>query len=101
MMPRVLESPPGALPILAWAREVPPGAVKQLQHLASQPYVVEHVAAMPDVHVSQGVAVGTVFATERTVVPGALGGDLGCGVSAHRFAFPAASLQKPQNGRES
>ncbi|HEX8433862.1 RtcB family protein [Archangium sp.] len=92
MMPRVLESPPGALPILAWAREVPPGAVKQLQHIASQPYVVEHVAAMPDVHVSQGVAVGTVFATERTVVPGALGGDLGCGVSAHRFAFPAASL---------
>ncbi|HLM46216.1 MAG TPA: RtcB family protein [Myxococcaceae bacterium] len=92
MMPRVLESPPGALPILAWAREVPPGAVKQLQHLASQPYVVEHVAAMPDVHVSQGVAVGTVFATERTVVPGALGGDLGCGVSARRFAFPAASL---------
>ncbi|MCY1080238.1 RtcB family protein [Archangium lansingense] len=92
MMPRVLESPPGALPILAWAREVPPGAVKQLQHIASQPYVVEHVAAMPDVHVAQGVAVGTVFATERTVVPGALGGDLGCGVSAHRFAFPAASL---------
>ncbi len=92
MMPRVLESPPGALPILAWARTVPPGAVKQLQHIASQPYVVEHVAAMPDVHVSQGVAVGTVFATERTVVPGALGGDLGCGVSAHHFAFPAASL---------
>ena len=92
MMPRVLESPPGALPILAWARTVPPGAVKQLQHIASQPYVVEHVAAMPDVHVSQGVAVGTVFATERTVVPGALGGDLGCGVSARRFAYPAASL---------
>jgi tRNA-splicing ligase RtcB (3'-phosphate/5'-hydroxy nucleic acid ligase) len=92
MMPRVLESPPGAIPILAWAREVPPGAVKQLQHIASQPYVVEHVAAMPDVHVAQGVAVGTVFATERTVVPGALGGDLGCGVSARRFAFPAASL---------
>lgn len=92
MMPRVLESPPGAVPILAWAREVPPGAEKQLRHIASQPYVVEHVAAMPDVHMAQGVAVGTVFATERTVVPGALGGDLGCGVSAHRFPFPAASL---------
>lgn len=91
-MPRVLESPPGAVPILAWARAVPPGAVKQLQHIASQPYVVEHVAAMPDVHVSEGVAVGTVFATEHTLVPGALGGDLGCGVSALRFGFPAASL---------
>jgi tRNA-splicing ligase RtcB len=92
MMPRVLEAPPGAVPILAWARTVPPGARKQLQHLATQPYVVEHVAAMPDVHMAQGVAVGTVFATERHVVPGALGGDLGCGVRAHRFAFPAATL---------
>jgi tRNA-splicing ligase RtcB len=91
-MPRRLDSPPGAVPILAWARAVPPGAVKQLQHLAAQPYVVEHVAAMPDVHVSEGIAVGTVFATEHTVVPGALGGDLGCGVSALRFDFPAASL---------
>lgn len=92
MMPQLLESRPGALPILAWARAVPAGAVEQLQHIASQPYVVEHVAAMPDVHVSEGVAVGTVFATERHIVPGALGGDLGCGVSALRFDFPAASL---------
>ncbi len=96
MMPRVLESPPGAVPILAWARTVPAGAVKQLQHIASQPYVVEHVAAMPDVHMAEGVAVGTVFATERVVVPGALGGDLGCGVSAVRFDFPAASLSRAE-----
>src|SRR5512132_1338166 len=92
MMPRILEVPPGAVPLLAWARTVPGAALKQLQQLAAQPYVVEHVAVMPDVHLAAGVSVGTVFATEHTVVPGALGGDLGCGVSAHRFAFPAASL---------
>lgn len=96
MKPRVLEVRPGAIPVLAWAREVPAGAVKQLRHLASQPYVVEHVAAMPDVHVSEGVAVGTVFATERTVVPGALGGDLGCGVRGLRFPFPAAALGRSE-----
>lgn len=96
MMPRVLESPPGALPILAWARAVPAGAVKQLQHIASQPYVVEHVAAMPDVHMAEGVAVGTVFATERHIVPGALGGDLGCGVRALRFDYPASSLGRTE-----
>ena len=84
--------PRGPPPLPPEARAVPPGAVKQLQHIASQPYVVEHVAAMPDIHVSEGVAVGTVFATEHTLVPGALGGDLGCGVSALRFGFPAASL---------
>ena len=96
MMPRLIESPQGTVPILAWARAVPAGAVKQLQHIASQPYVVEHVAAMPDVHVSEGVAVGTVFATERHIVPGALGGDLGCGVSAVRFDFPAAALDRAE-----
>ncbi|MBJ6760505.1 RtcB family protein [Myxococcaceae bacterium JPH2] len=92
MMPRVFDASSSAVPILAWARALPPKALKQLQHLAAQPYVVEHIAAMPDVHVAHGVAVGTVFATEHHVVPGALGGDLGCGVSAYRFAFPAASL---------
>ncbi|ATB33635.1 RtcB family protein [Melittangium boletus] len=96
MMPRIIESPPGAVPILAWARAVPAGAVKQLQHIASQPYVTGHVAAMPDVHVSEGVAVGTVFATEHHIVPGALGGDLGCGVSAVRFDFPAAALDRAE-----
>lgn len=96
MMPRHLESPPGAVPILAWARAVPAGAVKQLHHIASQPYVVEHVAAMPDVHVSEGIAVGTVFATERHIVPGALGGDLGCGVSAVRFDCPASALDRAE-----
>jgi tRNA-splicing ligase RtcB (3'-phosphate/5'-hydroxy nucleic acid ligase) len=94
MMPRILEVPPGAVPLLAWARAVPAEALKQLQQLALQPYVVGHVAVMPDVHLASGVAVGTVFATQGHVVPGALGNDLGCGVSAHRFAFPAASLSR-------
>ncbi|AGC41635.1 hypothetical protein MYSTI_00276 [Myxococcus stipitatus DSM 14675] len=92
MSPRLLPAEPGAVPILVWARRSPPGAEQQLRHLAAQPYVVEHVAAMPDLHVSEGIAVGTVFATEHHVVPGALGGDLGCGVSAYRFESPAASL---------
>ncbi|WP_164011332.1 RtcB family protein [Pyxidicoccus trucidator] len=90
MMPRILQPEPGAVPILVWARALPPGAEKQLRLLAAQPYVVEHVAAMPDVHMSSGVAVGTVFATAHHVVPGALGGDLGCGVSSYRFPQPAA-----------
>jgi tRNA-splicing ligase RtcB (3'-phosphate/5'-hydroxy nucleic acid ligase) len=70
------------VPVRVWARAPAPETVRQLQRIASQPYVVDHVAAMADAHVSDGVAVGTVFATERTVVPSALGGDLGCGMSA-------------------
>jgi tRNA-splicing ligase RtcB (3'-phosphate/5'-hydroxy nucleic acid ligase) len=80
------------VPIHLWGRGLPDGALDQLRRVASQPYVVEHVAAMPDLHVANGIAVGTVFATDDTVVPSALGGDLGCGMSAARFDYPAASL---------
>ncbi len=87
-----LVHPSHGVPIRLWGRVVPDGALAQLEHLAAQPYVVEHLAAMPDLHVANGVAVGSVFATEATVVPSALGGDLGCGMSAVRFDFPAARL---------
>lgn len=93
-MARLILPAPGErrVPIQVWARALPEGALAQLERIASQPYVVEQVAAMPDVHVAHGVAVGTVFATEDTLVPAALGGDLGCGMSAIRFDFPAAAL---------
>src|SRR5689334_1839214 len=82
------------VPIRVWGRTIPKGALDQLRLIASQPYVVEHVAAMPDLHVARGVAVGTVFATADTIVPAALGGDLGCGMSAVRLEFPAAALSR-------
>lgn len=93
-MARVIPAGPGdtRIPILVWARSAPEGAVAQLERIASQPYVVGHVAAMPDLHVAHGVAVGTVFATDGFVVPSALGGDLGCGVTAVRLDLPARAL---------
>ena len=93
-MPRVVLPEAGEchLPIHLWGRSTPAGALEQLKRIATQRYVVEHVAGMPDLHVAQGVAVGTVFATADTVVPAALGGDLGCGMSAMRFDYPAARL---------
>ena len=56
--------------------------------------VAEFVAGMADAHVSEGVAVGSVFATEATVVPRALGGDLGCGMSARRIATDVRELDR-------
>ncbi len=94
-MPRVIQ-PERGVPIQVWARWIPEGALEQLEQLSAQPYVVEHVAAMPDLHVANGVAVGSVFATIDAIVPSALGGDLGCGMSAVRFDFPAARLGPQQ-----
>lgn len=77
---------PGRVPIHAWGRTVPEEALRQLQELASQHYVVEHVAAMPDLHVASGIAVGSVFATEATLVPAALGVE---GVTRTAPQFPS------------
>jgi tRNA-splicing ligase RtcB len=73
------------VPIALWATDAREEALRLLDRIAAQPYVFGHVAAMPDLHAAEGVAVGTVFATEGVVVPAALGGDLGCGVAAMRF----------------
>lgn len=91
---RVIFDPDGGqrVPIRIWARQIALETVRQLRRLAARPYVVDFVAAMADAHVADGVAVGTVFATERTVVPRALGGDLGCGMSAVRLGVDAGTL---------
>ncbi|HEU4409259.1 MAG TPA: RtcB family protein [Polyangiaceae bacterium] len=97
MMPIVYPPEGGGqrVPVVAWSRVLSAATLRQLRRLASEPYVVDRVAAMPDAHVAEGVAVGTVFATEDAIVPAALGGDLGCGVAALRFG-PGAP---PKPGR--
>ena len=82
------------VPLLVWSRAPAPEAIRQLRRLASEPWVVDQVAAMPDLHVASGVAVGTVFATEHHAVPAALGGDLGCGVAGQRLDLHAPSLDR-------
>jgi len=100
-MERVIPPEPGEarVAVRIWARALEAATVRQLLRLAAQPYVVAPVAAMPDAHVAEGVAVGTVFATASHLVPSALGGDLGCGMSAVRFPFPAASLGRRDRER--
>lgn len=91
-LPRRIET--RGVPVLAWSRALTRDTQRQLERLALQPWVRHHVAAMPDAHVAEGVAVGTVFATDDVIVPGALGGDLGCGVAAVRFPVDASSMPR-------
>ena len=50
------------------------------------------VAVMPDVHLASDVCIGTVTATRDTLVPNAVGGDIGCGMCAIRFDVDADSV---------
>src|SRR4029450_2087228 len=46
---------------------------------------VRAVPVMPDAHLAGEVCVGTVVATQSTLLPEAIGGDIGCGGLAQRF----------------
>ena len=70
------------------AEPLSPEVAAALARLAATPDVVR-IAVMPDVHLADEVCVGTVVATRRLIYPAAVGGDLGCGVAALRFAVAA------------
>jgi tRNA-splicing ligase RtcB (3'-phosphate/5'-hydroxy nucleic acid ligase) len=75
-----------------WVAGPPPSEVRlSLERLSRHPGVVG-VAAMPDVHLAHDVCVGTVLATQGLIYPAAIGGDIGCGVSAMRFEGPASAV---------
>lgn len=78
-----------------WTAEPPPREVQEaLARLARAPDVVR-VAAMPDVHLAEDVCVGTVVATRATLIPAAVGGDIGCGMAAVGFDGDASGLADP------
>lgn len=79
---RVIAGDAAGVPIRSWAEDLDDETLAQLRRIARAPYVRHFVCAMADAHLSEHVAVGSVFAAEATVVPSALGGDLGCGMLA-------------------
>jgi len=88
------ENVPGGVPIRMWTRGVPveDEARRQLANAARLPIVFRHIAAMPDVHVGIGAAVGAVIPTRRAIIPAAVGVDIGCGMMAAKTTLNAADL---------
>ncbi|MGE0323910.1 MAG: RtcB family protein [Polyangiaceae bacterium] len=56
---------------------------------------VARIALMPDVHLADHVCVGAVIASRSHVYPQAVGGDIGCGVSATRLHGSVDDLDAP------
>jgi len=80
--------------IKTWARGVPVEdmARRQLENVASLPFIHSHVAAMPDVHWGMGATGGSVIPILGAIVPAAVGVDIGCGMMAVRTSLSAAQL---------
>lgn len=70
-----------------------------LERLLRDPDVAV-VAAMPDVHLADEVCVGAVVATHTRLRPGAVGGDIGCGMAALRIEAGAALLDDARSAAQ-
>jgi tRNA-splicing ligase RtcB len=68
------------IPIKSWCKDVEDGAMEQATNLANLPFAFKHIALMPDCHSGYGMPIGGVLATIGTVVPNAVGVDIGCGM---------------------
>ena len=82
----------GRVPVKVYTDELDAGARQQLINLSRLPVVYRHVAAMPDVHAGIGATVGSVIATDRAIIPAAVGVDIGCGMIAARTSLTAEAL---------
>jgi tRNA-splicing ligase RtcB len=61
---------------------------------------ISSVQLLIDVHVGKGATVGTVFASEKYIVPNAVGVDIGCGISAIPFRNLMKKDLKPELQRK-
>ncbi len=82
----------GRVPVHIWTRDIDPKAIDQLSNIAQLPFVHNHVAAMPDVHLGLGATVGSVIPTVKAVIPASVGVDIGCGMMAARLSLHAHQL---------
>lgn len=96
MMPQQLSNR-----VLSWATNLEPQAEEQALRTSRMPFVVGHVALMPDAHLGMGATVGSVIATQGAIMPAAVGVDIGCGMIAARlgdnFGDPFMSTDLPDN----
>lgn len=83
----------GSRPIKIWTEDIEVEALTQLKNLARLPFIASNgVACMPDVHAGIGSTVGTVIATDKAIIPAAVGVDIGCGMNAVRLSLKAPDL---------
>ncbi|MDI3331192.1 MAG: RtcB family protein [Micrococcus sp.] len=80
--------------LISWASLLDEQTREQAIDTARLPFIHPHVALMPDAHLGKGATVGSVIPTLGTIIPAAVGVDIGCGMIAVRTQFSAADLPK-------
>lgn len=89
-------APEPLAPMQTWLAEPMSAAVSDaVTRLRRAPDVVR-LAIMPDAHLAEHVCIGVVLATRSLVYPQAVGGDIGCGISAVALDADADTLSEPE-----
>jgi tRNA-splicing ligase RtcB (3'-phosphate/5'-hydroxy nucleic acid ligase) len=78
--------------LMSWASILDDKTRAQAERAASMPFVFPHIALMPDAHLGLGATVGSVIPTIRSIMPAAVGVDIGCGMIAVRTQFTAEDV---------
>jgi tRNA-splicing ligase RtcB len=78
--------------LLSWASELDEQTLAQARRTARLPVIDGHVALMPDAHLGIGATVGSVIPTRDTIIPAAVGVDIGCGMVAVETDLVASDL---------
>lgn len=69
-------------PIRSWASDRLSDDIRRTIDRLARSDDIRHIAIMPDIHLGRDVCIGTAFATTELIYPDAIGGDIGCGMSA-------------------
>jgi tRNA-splicing ligase RtcB len=83
-------------PVRTWLAEPLAPECKRAIERLSRLDDVRHIAVMPDVHAGSDVCTGIALATSNTLIPQAVGADIGCGMSTCRLPIDADAVS---NGR--
>lgn len=78
--------------LLSWASIIEENTLDQAVMTASMPFVLPHLALMPDAHLGKGATVGSVIPTKGAIMPAAVGVDIGCGMIAVKTQFKQADI---------
>lgn len=88
-MPQIITTE--KIPISLWLDELDEGTMQQALNLANLPFAFHHIAVMPDAHFGYGMPIGGVLATDKVIIPNAVGVDIGCGMSGVKTDLRAVS----------
>ena len=72
----------GKVPVKIYTDAVDSHALDQLANISKLPFIHNHIAVMPDVHMGVGATIGSVIPTKGAIIPAAVGVDIGCFVGA-------------------